>query len=288
MQPLGTTLKELLVGLIAGITSMLPGVSGATMAVVFGIYERLIRDLAELRVWLRKDFSFLFFVFIAFAAGTFLAAKVLDTFADAYAAELNLFFLGLIAGQMPTVLRDAGFGGGGRRSAGSWAAFAAGVLIMVSSILVAEFLNQDHDITVDHGFASLATMAVVGVIVAVSALLPGLSHSTVLLVFGLFGAFTAAISNVDLVILGCIAAGAVVGVLLFSKVIDYALENFRDAMMMLIVGLTLGSLVSICYFALPGLSSAVHIASSIAMFAVGIAVSYGFTKIGRIEEPEAS
>lgn len=81
MQPVKTTLKELIVGFIAGITSMLPGVSGATMAVVFGIYERLIRDLAELRVWLKKDFAFLFFVFIAFAAGTFLAAKVLDTFA---------------------------------------------------------------------------------------------------------------------------------------------------------------------------------------------------------------
>lgn len=120
MRPFVSTLKELVVGFVTGITSMMPGVSGATMAVVFGIYERLIRDVALLRVWLRRDLAFLVTIFIGFAAGTVLAAKVLDSFAESYAAELNLFFLGLIAGQMPAIVRDAELGGGNRKSAGCW------------------------------------------------------------------------------------------------------------------------------------------------------------------------
>ncbi len=139
---------------------------------------------------------------------------------------------------MPAVLRDAEIGKGSRKSAGAWAALVVGVLIMVSSILATEFLDYDHNVTIDHSIGSLVLMVVVGVIVAVSALMPGLSHSTVLLVFGIFGAFTAAISHVDVVILGSIAVGAIIGALLFSKVIHYALEHYRSAMMMLIVGLT--------------------------------------------------
>lgn len=287
MQRAATTVKELIVGFIAGITSMLPGVSGATMAVVFGIYERLIRDLAALRQWIRKDFGFLFTVFIGFLVGTFLAAKVLDTFANDYAAELNLFFLGLIAGQMPAVMADAGVKDRGRRSAWAWAALAAGVLIMISTIIANEFLDYDRDIAVSHDIGFLALMVVVGIVIAISALLPGLSHSTILLVFGLFNMFTAAISNFDVVIIGSIAVGAVIGVLLFSKVIGYALREHRNAMMMLILGLTAGSLITICYFALPGLSDPVHIAASIVTLIAGVATSYGFTRIGRIEEDPA-
>lgn len=88
----------------------------------------------------------------------------------------------------------------------------------------------------------------------------------------------------DVLILGCIGAGTLVGVLLFSKVVKYALDSYGEAMHMLILGLTAGSLVSICYFALPGLDTAVHMAASTAMFLAGIGVSYGFTRMGGIGE----
>ena len=70
--------RDLIVGTVIGITAMLPGISGATMAVAFGIYERLIRDLAELRTYLIKDIRFILLVAIGLVIGTILCAKVLD------------------------------------------------------------------------------------------------------------------------------------------------------------------------------------------------------------------
>ncbi|MBR5999363.1 MAG: DUF368 domain-containing protein, partial [Candidatus Methanomethylophilaceae archaeon] len=77
------SVRDIIVGTVIGITAMLPGISGATMAVAFGIYERLIRDLADLRTYLVKDLKFIILLAVGLVLGTFLAAKVLEDVLDA-------------------------------------------------------------------------------------------------------------------------------------------------------------------------------------------------------------
>ena len=277
-------LKEIIVGIIVGVASMLPGISGATMCVVFGIYERIVRDIAKLRVWLVKDIWFIIFMIVGVAVGTILSAKLLHGFMDDYPAECLMLFVGLVAGQIPTVLAAADLKENRSATPAQWGALVVGVVVMAFMIGVDMIGMTDGDVTLSKDLGGFLLMFVVGIVVAVSALLPGLSHSTVLIVFGLFSAFTAAVGDLDVFFIAAIGLGAVFGALVFSKILHKALEEHHRTMMFLILGLTLGSLVSILYTASGHFDSAIHIVASIVTLVIGFGIAMLFMRMGTIEE----
>ncbi len=279
------SLKDLLVGTVVGITSMLPGISGATMMVAFGIYERFIRDLADLRTYLRKDIKFILLLAIGVVVGTVLCAKVLDGFLESYPVLALMFFAGLIVGQLIPLFRNVQTERGeGKYSSGNIVAFAVGLAIM-AVMIVLEAIGATGEVAVGHDAAGVAIMFLVGIIVAVSALLPGLSHSTILLVFGLMTAFLNAISNLDLLHLGALAVGALAAVLIFSKIIHRALEEHHLTTLLFILGLTVGSVAVILYNAGVNVHSLVDLVGGIVAAAAGFVASYYCTRLdSKIEE----
>lgn len=282
------TLRGLVVGVLIGVAAMLPGISGAVMAVAFGIYERLVRDIAELRVYLRKDFRFLMILVIGVAIGTVLSAKILNVVLDEYPVPSQFLFAGLILGQMPAVYRMCGRAPGERLRTADWAALILGFAIM-GSMIVADIMGGREDISVAHDAAGFILMFVIGLIVAVSALVPGISHSTILIVFGAMTVFTEAIGDLELFLLLPLALGVVVGALGFSKVVHYALENHHRTTSFLILGLTVGSLITLTFTTAADVSSVVDAVAGIAAFVVGTVVSLWFVRMGGAysDEPDA-
>ncbi len=274
--------KEIVVGILVGITAMLPGISGAVICVCFGIYERIVRDLALLRVYLKKDFWFILYLVAGVLIGTFIAAKILSGAMDRYPTESLFLFAGLIAGQLPAVwkMTEPDKGGFGR---GEWIATAVGFIIM-GSMLAADLIGNGRDTELGHSAADMAIMFAVGLVVAVSALMPGISHSTVLVVFGLFTAFTDSISNMDAVLLLPLALGAIIGVLGFSKVVQYALTNHHRLTGCLIFGLTAGSLVTVAFSTIADIDGWIHAVGGAGAFIIGLAVSIWFLRKGDLQD----
>lgn len=283
MNPL-KALKDLIIGAVIGVTSMLPGISGATMAVAFGIYERLIRDLADLRTYLRKDFVFIMLLAIGLAAGTVICAKVLDGVLESYPVEALMFFTGLIVAQLIPLYADvrseaesAGYG------KNEMASFAFGILIMVF-MLILTVIGGRGDVTVEHDALGIIIMFMIGIVVAVSALLPGLSHSTILLVCGLMTAFLEVIEDLDFVLLAPMALGAVAAVLTFSKIIEKALTDHHLTTLLFILGLTVGSIMVIIYNAGVETNTLIDVIGGIVCAMAGFGLSMLCTKYGIREE----
>jgi putative membrane protein len=275
-------LREIVIGILVGITAMLPGISGAVICVCFGIYERIVRDLAKLRVYLKKDFWFILYLLIGLIIGTIIAAKILNGAMDRYPTESLFLFAGLIAGQLPAVWEMAE-PEKGKFTKAELAMFVIGFIIM-GSMLVADLTGNGGDKELGHTAADMAIMFVVGLVVAVSALMPGISHSTVLVVFGLFTAFTSAISDLDMVLLLPLLLGAIIGVLGFAKVIKYALDKYHRATGCLIFGLTAGSLVTVAISSAVDVESWIHALGGLVFFIIGLAVSIWFLKKGRAND----
>lgn len=274
--------KEIVVGILVGITAMLPGISGAVICVCFGIYERIVRDLALLRVYLKKDFWFILYLVAGVLIGTLIAAKILSGAMDRYPTESLFLFAGLIAGQLPAVwkMTEPDKGRFGRNE---WIATAVGFIIM-GSMLAADLMGNGGDTELGHSATDMAIMFAVGLVVAVSALMPGISHSTVLVVFGLFTAFTDSISNMDAVLLLPLALGAIIGVLGFSKVVQYALTKHHRLTGCLIFGLTAGSLVTVALSTIAGIDGWAHAVGGAATFIIGLAVSIWFLRKGDLQD----
>lgn len=274
------SVRDIIVGTVIGITAMLPGISGATMAVAFGIYERLIRDLADLRTYLIKDLKFIILIAVGLVLGTFLAAKVLEDVLDAYPAYALAFFIGLIVGQLIPLYKNVRKeNGGDKYTANGMAAFFIGIAIMCVMIVVSTV--QGSDVAVDHDAVGVILMILVGMAVAVSALLPGLSHSTLLLAFGLMTAFLNAVSDLDFFLLVPLALGAIAAVLIFSKIIHRALEQHHLTTLLFILGLTTGSIIVIGYNAGCEIDSLIELVGAIIAAVIGFAASLACARIDR-------
>lgn len=267
-------LKDVLVGTLVGIVSMLPGASGATIAVIFGIYERLISDLAEIRERLFKDLRFIIPVGIGIVFGLFVCAFGLKALMDQWEVPMMFFFAALILAQVPDV-RSLG-DDGQPMSAYNWAALVIGFAVMLVFLWIS-LSGNGVDRTVD-GFA---VWLLVGIILAVSKLAPGVSGSTILLALGLFTPFMDAMTAFDMSALIPGGIGLLIGVLVFARVVDYFIRNHRKSTYMVILGLTVGSIVTVSIEAATKLDGTTMILQSIVGIVIGLVLGVGLSRISK-------
>lgn len=234
-------------GLLMGSFDVVPGVSGGTVALVVGIYERLIasiralvdaalalprRDPARLRAALREvDWLLMVPLGVGIAVAIVSLARVIEPLLDEETGspvEARAVFFGLICGSLVVPWRRAGGLRGGR-----WALAvgAAAVAFVVSGLPETEI--SDPAMIAVFGAAMVAICAMI---------LPGISGSFILLALGMYAPTLAAVNDRDLAYLIVFAAGAVVGLGSFSKVLGWLLAHRHEATMAVLLGLMTGSL----------------------------------------------
>ena len=228
-------------GMAMGAADVIPGVSGGTIAFITGIYQRLLMALSSIgpalwplfrregfpAVWQRIDGTFLLSLFGGVLTSIVLLASLISHLLAAYPHLLWGFFFGLILGSAIFILRVAG-----TLQTKHW------VIIAVSA--TAAWLVTDlTPVSIEPNFFNLF----VGGVVAISAMiLPGLSGSFLLLMFGLYPPIMDAIKTFDIEILGIFAAGCLVGLLLFSRLLSYLMTRYYTMLMVALTGLMLGAL----------------------------------------------
>lgn len=230
-------------GLLMGGADIIPGVSGGTMALIVGIYERLIASVKAgltlpvtlLRGWdaaKRQFFEVEWRLVLPLAAGILtaivLASKFIPALLEAYPAESRGLFFGLIAASLLIPWRRMETVG-----VREYALIAAGAV-------AAFFLTglpglEVHDPSLLRVFLSAA--------VAICAMiLPGVSGAFLLLVLGMYEVTLEALNALDLVYVGVFILGAAVGLGLFSRLLHVLLDRHHDPTMAVLLGLMAGSL----------------------------------------------
>lgn len=265
------SIKDMLVGALIGIVSMLPGASGSTVAVIFGIYERLIADLASIRYKLLKDLKFIIPLALGILIGMFICAVGLDWLTSNWEVPMMFFFAALIIIQIPDIVRLGNDGQPITRN--NVIAFVIGFAIMFAFFFIGQLSGKDAD-----GDNSVILMFFAGIILAVSKLAPGISGSTVLLALGLFNPFMKAFKNLDMVYLLPILLGLVIGILVFARIVDHCMRNYKKSTYSAIIGLTGGSVITV---SLEGLIDATtnDIIGIIIAIIAGLVLGYMLSKI---------
>jgi len=279
-----SSVKKFFVGLLVGIVSTVPGVSGAVLAVVFGIYERLVEDIADIRHKIRDDFAFLMIVGVGIIIGVIVSFKGLDWILENYLVASMMLFTGMILGQLPELwkytLPET------KPSKTNILAFAVGIAIMCVFLVIAMY--ETEGIVLEHDMKSGMYMIIIGIIFSISHLAPGISGATVLLAMGLYPALIETISGFDVILMVPLVIGILIGLIGFAKVVHYALSRYRKTTYMLILGLTIGSLLVIgreVVIAEPGI---MDIALGVVALVAGILISIWFSRLGRKASKENS
>ena len=278
----GEAIRNAVVGVIVGVFMILPGASGATMTVLFGVYERLIRDVSKLTKYLREDLFFLVTLGVGGVVGVVACSKGMDFLIDDYAIPLMFFFAALILIQLPDIWKQSD--DGEKLTNYNILAIVGGLAVMGVFLFIG---LQDFKL---EGNAGIIAMFLAGMIYAVCAISPGISGSTILLALGLYTALVEGVGNLDFGAILPLAAGAIIGVLAFAKLMDHFFRNNRKSTYCAIFGLTLGSVITVVIEAVyqmePGMD---YLVPCIVAVVAGLVLGYGMHLLTRyIREKNAS
>jgi putative membrane protein len=238
-------------GFVMGAADIVPGVSGGTIALIFGIYERLIEsiragssalgnlaklDFAGFKRWMsRVDWLFI----VPLGTGILLAvvalASVLEHLLEEQAVLMAALFMGLVGGSIVVawaMLRN-------RDTKHVWIAIAVGIFTFVALGLRGGTSEDTVGQVLD---PQLWAFFLAGAIAICAMILPGISGSFILVLLGMYGPLLNAVTTRDFLALGVFIVGTVIGLALFSQVLYKALKFHHDAVIAALVGLMAGSL----------------------------------------------
>lgn len=278
--------KNIIKGMMIGIANIMPGVSGGTLAVSMGIYDKLIHCITHILSEFKESMKILLPIFagagIALVALTF----VIEALFQYYPIPTNLLFIGLIVGGLPPVVTKV------KSHKLSFGHILAGLLffaLVVGMAMMGD--NGNRQVTLNLGIVPMIKLVLVGIIAAATMIIPGVSGSMVLLILGYYEpiiqqitAFCTAVITLDMAgilhgiaILLPFGIGVLIGILGIAKIIEIIFEKYPVYAYCAIIGLIAASPIAILVCSnFAGFSVSVLLISIVTFAAgFGIAIKIG-------------
>lgn len=228
-------------GMSMGAADVVPGVSGGSIALIAGIYQKLLDSIKSIdktalgfllkfelkELWNHINGSFLITLFAGILTSIFSLSKVITYLMDNHPIPLWSFFCGLIIISAVIILRDI------KR----WN-FGVILSLLIGTVAAYWVTGLPPTTTPD----TLWFTFVAGAIAICAMILPGISGSFLLLVMGQYERIIGAVNDRDLLTIGLFGAGCIVGLLSFSRLISWLLKNYHSITIAVLSGFMLGSL----------------------------------------------
>ncbi len=253
---------RLVKGALIGIGAIVPGLSGGVLMVVFGIYEPLLRFLANLHHKFIKNIAFFLPVGIGGALGILGFSAVVDFAFTHYAAQFTWLFIGFICGTFPSLVKTSGKEG---RKPWHWVLL---LFVSVGTFLLMNWLETIRSVTMAQNFW---TWILSGALTGLGLVVPGMSPSNFLIYLGLYQPMASGIKQLDFGVIIPLILGVILVVLLFAKLVNWLFKKHYTFMYHLILGIVVGSTAAI----IPSGVSGWTIAVCALLFFAGAAASYG-------------
>jgi putative membrane protein len=270
------TVKLMLKGGVIGIANIIPGVSGGTMAVVLGIYEKLIEAIGNILIDKKRRKEYFFFllkVFLGAGICIVIFSWIMDYLLTNYEQYTYLFFIGLILGSIPSIYQTHP---NMKLSVPAVITFLAGITVIM---LIFLFAPEQQESIPTAGRVSLSSYQVIMLIISGffsggSMIMPGVSGSFILVILGQYHIVIRAVKNFDILPLMLLGIGIALGVWSFAKIIDFLLKKFPRETFYFILGLVVASVIPI-YPGMPEAISGLIIATVILVVAALISYKLG-------------
>ena len=293
--------KSALLGFFIGLAVIVPGISGSTVAIIFKLYDQFLYAIGNLFKKFKKCFLFLLPIGIGMVLGVLLGFISVKKLLEIIPFAVVCLFAGLMCGAFPAVKDELK---GAERTTKRVLLFVLGLCIPVALGCVSAILSVNASATSDM-FAKVEWWHVVlglviGYVVGVTQVVPGLSASAFLMAVGWFASLMASVSMTYwkanfaiFLVYGGLGVGFLLGIFTFSKALTYLFAKARHTAYSMIVGLSLGSILSMfcngdimeVYVSwAKGGVALLDLALGIALFAVGIVGAYMLVRYQRKQD----
>ncbi|WP_028330145.1 DUF368 domain-containing protein [Brachyspira alvinipulli] len=245
-------------GFIIGASMLVPGFSGGTMAMILGIYDKLIASLSGILSFSKNEnyfsknkinFLFLMFFCVGSVLGMVIVSKPLSNIIEKYYTVSSFFFMGAALGGFNTVYNKTKSYKFDFLSI-IYILLGAGIVYLISIIPEGFFSSSGDRSEVFMYFI----LIIAGLIVAIAMILPGISVSYMFLFLGIYRETIDAVHNLYFPYLIPLAVGSILGVVLTTKILEYWMEHYVKSSYLIISGFVLGSIIQV----FPGLPKGIE------------------------------
>lgn len=275
-------IKSILKGMVIGIANIIPGVSGGTMAVSMGIYDKLIHCVTHIIKEFKQSLKFLIPIGIGMVLALVGLSFVIEAAFEKFPAQTNLLFIGLIVGGLPAITKK--IKGHSIRLPHIIAAVLFFALV-VGLAAIGEKSGADADLT--FSVWNVVKLFGVGIVASATMVIPGVSGSMMLMLMGYYQPIIETIStfikalvafDVDELLRCCgvlipMGLGIVIGIVVIAKIIEIIFEKWSLVAYWAIVGLIVASPFAIILLSGFGTITIVTILTSIITFALGFVIA---------------
>lgn len=277
-------LKELLKGAVIGVANIIPGVSGGTMAVTLGIYDKLIHAVTHIIKEFKESMKVIIPIVVGAVIGIGGLSFVIKFLFANFPVQTNFLFIGLIIGGLPIILNRLK-ATGKKVNAGNAVAAVVFFVVVVGMASIGEAEGNAADVTLN--FVNILKLFVVGVIASGTMIIPGVSGSMVLMIMGYYNTI---IDTITLFIKSALSfdvpgvmqgvgvlmpfgIGILVGIAVIAKLIELVFDKAPNYAYCAILGLIIASPIAIIMLSDLAAYNVISVLTGVVTFAVGFLIA---------------
>jgi len=257
-------------GFSLGMGVFAPGVSGSVLAIILGIYEKLIDIISNPFKEFKKNVVYLIPMGIGAAISFVLFILFFSHLFDHYERATYFLFMGLIAGNLPVIYREANMDGFKKHYVlGVLPAFALSIIVSQMQFLFpsGQFILSNEYLLV--GFSGLVS--------GIASLIPGMSISMILMLFGVYNRLMHAAKSLEILPLAITGVCFLLTMVASSRLIKHILKRYHNFAYFMVLGFMAGSLVGIFMNLPPAGAGSESWLAGLLMLGIGLGVSLSFT-----------
>jgi putative membrane protein len=279
------SIKLFFKGFIMGIANIIPGVSGGTLAIILGIYERLLEAISHFFKNFKENIKFLIPVFLGIGVSLITMSNLIDYSYKHFPLPTTVFFVGLVLGGIPLLINKTK-----KEKNKNMAANIIAFMFTFSLVLVMAFADKifgmsKEVVLTNMGLLGYIKLLLVGCLSSATMIIPGVSGSLVLMLIGYYYPVISTIKELthfnniigNGIVLAVFGIGIVVGLVLVAKLLEYLFKRHAKATYCGVLGFIFASLIAIpasSYGVIINGISLIHIIISFITLIIGCFVAY--------------
>lgn len=218
-------------GFVIGIGKIIPGVSGAILATIMGVYDKAIYYICNFKSNVKESIYYLFPLGMGVIVAIVLFSRIISFFLSRYYVITMLFFIGLIIGGITEVLNKV-----------EKKNYYISVVSFIVFFVIVVF-NINNNYIVKNNFIDFIVYFVSGIIETIGAIVPGVSGTALLMIIGTYDSIIYSIGNItNIKLLVPFFIGILISFILIVKLVDYLFKKHNNKMYAFIFGLLMSSI----------------------------------------------
>lgn len=262
-------MKNFLKGFIVGIGKIIPGVSGAMLAITMGIYDKSIHYISKFKENKKESIKYLSPILGGILIAIIIFSKIIELSLEKYYLITLLFFVGLIEGSIPELVKKI-------QKKNYIITFFSFVLFFLISIT-----NIDNTYIIKENFLDIIVFFLSGIVEAIGTVVPGISSTALLMIMGTYNTVISSIGNItntsilidNIKIIIPFALGFAIGMLILVKIIESLFKKYSGKLYSFILGVLLSSIILLLVQAFKSEFKVIELIIGLLLLFIGIVIS---------------